>query len=130
MKEFDEPTRKRIWDATTIAPAGYENTLLRKDRYGAWVQYDKYKDDDSEFRWHIDHICPRAILEKKGISEEKINADINLQVMHYRNNESKNDDYPTFHIKVTSRGIFNIEVEEMRTIDLVKQEELKRFYNL
>ncbi len=127
--EVTDDLKERVW-AKAIVPSGYENTQLRKDVCGAWMQWDKYGDNTNTFGWHIDHICPKSRLEAKGIQEDKIDEDINLQPMNYRNNESKGDDYPEYHSVVTAKGLNNVEERHTHMVDFSKQEKLRKFYGI
>ena len=127
--EVTDNLKKRIWAKATV-PVGYEITQLRKDVCGAWMQWDKYGDNTNPFGWHIDHIYPKSKLEAKRIPEVKIDDEINLQPMNYRNNESKGDDYPEYNSVVTSKGLNNIEERHTHIVDCAKREELRKFYGI
>ena len=38
----------------------YDSDCIRKDKCGAWINFDKYGDRTSEYGWEIDHIIPKS----------------------------------------------------------------------
>lgn len=52
--------------------------------------------ENSAFAWDVDHIFPRAWLEKLNVPEEKIDHPQNLQVLLASTNRAKGDNYPKY----------------------------------
>jgi len=71
-----------------------------KDYAGAWIRYDMYGDRDSEYGWEVDH--------RKPIAEKGTDNLSNLDPLHWENNVTKGDDYPSWTTSVTSEGSKNI----------------------
>lgn len=109
-----------IWQRAN-AVEGYDETLIRKDPCGAWIRRDKYGDRTSPFGWEIDHVMPRVLLESRNVPTDEIDDERNLRAMNWMNNDSKKDDYPEYHSRVTSEGERNKEVDEVRTIEEARQ---------
>ena len=57
-----------------------------------WDDYGSY----SNLGWQIDHTYPEAVLQSKGVSQEKIDDERNLRPVNSYNNDTKSDDYPGF----------------------------------
>jgi len=70
------------------------NDEFRLDDLGAIIKYGDYG-TESKYGWNIDHILPIA----KGGTDDSIN----LQVLHWKNNKAKGDDFPTFKVAVCTR---------------------------
>lgn len=60
--------------------------------------------EKSPFAWDVDHIFPKAWLEKLNVTEEKIDDPQNLQVLQASTNRAKGDDYPAY---VDAEGEFH-----------------------
>ena len=74
----------QVWVKGVTVP-GYDPSLQRKDRYGAWILRSQYGDtaaaDNSG--WEVDHIRPVAL----GGGDELAN----LQPLQWENNRRKGD---------------------------------------
>ena len=70
---------------------GYDSTVIRKDRCGAWIKWAEYG-KETEFGWHIDHDRP--------VSEEGTDDLYNLQPLHWSNNLGKGDDFPLWNCTI------------------------------
>ena len=100
-KDWSEDQLKKIWDKGTIVP-GIDSTKYRKDIAGAWIEYLKYGNTDSELGlgWEIDHRIPKSMGGTDDIS--------NLRPLQWRNNRSKGDSYPVWTSVIGSNGNTNI----------------------
>lgn len=86
----------------------YDEAQVRKDACGAWIIKNHYGDRNSIFGWEIDHIFPQSILRDRKVPEDEINAIDNLRPLNWRNNDSKGQDYPVYHGKITSKDDSNV----------------------
>jgi hypothetical protein len=64
----------------------------RFDDHGAIIKWGEYG-KETDFGWTVDHIFPKS----KG-GDDNI---LNLQLLHWKNNKEKGDDFPEFRICVT-----------------------------
>ena len=79
---------------------GKPPAIWRKDIAGAWIRYDQYG-KRTPYGWEVSYIRP---LSKGG------NRDFdNLQLLHWRNNKYKGEDYHVCRTCVSSDGNVNIE---------------------
>jgi len=122
MEIKDEVWQKGIIDTK------YDSSLIRKDACGAWIVYDHYGRKDSSFGWEIDHIVPQSYLREKGASEDEINNIDNLRPLNWRNNESKDKDYPTYVSSVRAVEDRNEEITDSMTVNNEVQEKLHTLY--
>lgn len=77
-----------VWQKGAVVP-GYDARRFRKDRCGAWMEYDKHGDNAPGGNgWEIDHLKPVA----KGGTDELGN----LQPLQWENNRGKGDDWPNW----------------------------------
>lgn len=120
MPKFSDQEIKRIWDEKGIVVEGYDKDLYRKDAAGAWIAFHSYGNPESVFGWVIDHIWP---LSRGGDDNM-----LNLRPLHWKNNESKGDDYPVYFIKLKAIEDQNVEVHETRTVNEKLQEILNNLY--
>lgn len=120
MANFSEEQKQQVWGKGTPVN-GYDSKMYRKDICGAWMQRDKYGEEEI-YGWEIDHVYP----ESKGGDEELVN----LRPMQWENNRSKYDNYPEYKAVKTSDGNRNIEKEETYTVADNLQKELKKKYNI
>lgn len=77
--------------------------VFRKDYAGAWIKKSDYG-LKTDFGWEIDHLRP---LIKDG----DYSLD-NLYPLHWRNNRTKDDNYPSWKTSVTSDGVTNVEKDQ------------------
>ena len=97
------------------------NVEWAKDVADAWIRRDYYG-LETAFGWEIDHVYP----ESKGGD----NFLPNLRPMHWENNRTKSDDYPTYNTKITSEGTSNVEKPQTFTVNDKLQAVLKKKYNI
>lgn len=116
---FSDSIIKQVWEKG-IEVEGYDKTLYRRDAAGAWIAFNAYGNRESIFGWEIDHVYPQAMGGDDNI--------MNLRPLHWRNNESKGDNYPIYTIKLKAVDDHNEEVFESRTVNEKLQEILKRIY--
>jgi len=118
MANFNETTILVIWNKAQIVD-GYDSKKYRKDIRGAWIEFNSYG-KEVNLGWEIDHILPTS----KGGTDNQFN----LRPMHWKNNRTKADDFPTYKSSITSDGNNNIEKEESKNLhpDVINQ--LKTIY--
>lgn len=110
MADFSEKQIQEVWEkAKRIENLKEElKEIYRMDDAGAIIRRDKYGDVNSEYGWNIDYRLP--------ISKGGFNHLTNLEPLHWKNNQSKADNYPAWKTVVSSRLIdnkcINIEAEK------------------
>ena len=109
---------------------GVDSSLYRKDPCGAWIARKKYGIRDSKLGWEVDHVIPKAILAPMGFSDDAIDAPINLRAMHWQNNVSKGDDYPSYVSVISAKDLDNVYHEESRKINPALRADLNNFYHI
>lgn len=105
--KIDQELIEAVWEKGTKIEQ-YDETKVRKDACGAWMIKEHYGDRGSFFGWEIDHIFPQSTLRERQVPENEIDAIENLRPLNWRNNDSKGQDYPVYHGKVTSKENANI----------------------
>ena len=113
-------TIQEVWEKGTVVP-GYNKDLYRKDAVGAWICRDDYADRGKDFGWEMDHVYPK----KKG-GEDYME---NLRPMNWRNNMSKDNDYPRYRVAVKAEGYRNVKDEQYYTVSKKLQNILKELYD-
>ena len=116
----DEKKKEYCWNHAQIVE-GYDKDTIRKDACGAWIFKDHYGLRDSAFGWEVDHVFP-VILGGDDF-------ECNLRAMQWKNNESKGNDYPEYMSAIQSKGIKNVEKEEIRIVNESLQQTLYEYYN-
>lgn len=124
--EVTEELKKQVWNQAREAE-GYDRQKVRLDSCNAYMIYDDYG-KQSLYGWEIDHICPVSMLEELGYSKDMIDNVQNLRPMNWRNNLSKSDDYPSYTAVVTSDGDRNVEREESKIVNALRQQKLQDLY--
>lgn len=98
-KKFSDSQIKEIWNKAKPV-VGYDSNKYRQDVCGAWIEFDKYGNINSNYGWEVDHINPK---DNDGSDNNK-----NLRPLQWENNRSKSNNYPNWTGKVTSDGNGNI----------------------
>ncbi len=118
MANFSQEIINKVWQ-NGIVVEGYDYNKFRKDSCDAWIQKDKYGLEEN-LGWEIDHVYPSS---KGGTDDLE-----NLRPMHWQNNRSKADNYPSYQCAVKSNENKNVKSEESRTVNNALQETLKNIY--
>lgn len=115
---MNEDLISKIWEkARTIE--GLDSSLFRKDACGALIMRDKYG-MENPFGWEVDHIFPKSLGGNDNL--------MNLRALHYLNNRSKADDYPSYTSVIKFDGKDNVEEEHNLTINANTRKKLKSLY--
>ena len=120
MANFSIDIINQVWEKGTIVDS-FHKDKFRQDSCGAWIEKDKYGTEGIH-GWEIDHVYPLA----KGGDDDILN----LRPMHWQNNKSKNDSYPSYQCIVRAKDSKNISSEETRTINAALQNELEMKYKI
>lgn len=99
MANWTENIIDAVWKRANVVD-GYDSDKWRKDYAGAWICRTQYG-MTSSYGWEIDHLKPLALSGDDSL--------VNLYPLHWRNNRSKGDSYPTFITVLSSNGNQNIE---------------------
>ena len=116
----DEEKKEYGWNHAQIVD-GYDKDTIRKDACGAWIFKEHYGLKDSEFGWEVDHVFP-VILGGDDFEQ-------NLRALHWKNNESKGDNYPEYKAIIQAKGRKNIEKESYCIVNNHLQQTLYKYYN-
>ncbi len=118
MADFTETQLKKIWEKgrkyQDLNPEKY-----RLDACGALIQWDSYG-KETPFGWEVDHIFPCSM----GGGDEYEN----LRPLHYANNRSKSNDYPSYVAEMKFDGKSNAKVSRPMTVNAKKRALLKTLY--
>jgi hypothetical protein len=126
---FSDKIKLAVWEKAS-SEQNFSSDKYRKDPCGAWMIFDEYGNHDSIYGWDIDHICPRALLEKRNIPPTTIDKIENLRAMQWENNNAKGDDYPIYSSAVSSETNKNVYIDKSLTVNETIQESLKKIFNL
>lgn len=99
MANYTEEQIEQVWQKARIVANNNPN-VFRQDYAGAWIRRDQYKDRDAKYGWEIDHCLP----ESKGGTDDLSN----LYPLHWRNNVSKGNNYPSWETVLSSEGNKNV----------------------
>lgn len=136
MAQFTEELLNKIWNKGCI-DSRYDSDFVRKDACGAWIIKDKYNDRDNIYGWEVDHIYPESKLKELGVPQELVDDVDNLRPLNWRNNVSKDTDYP--HYQATMKAEegkpedYNVECSDEKEVNADVQhriEELFKGYRL
>lgn len=100
MVNFDDETVKAVWEKATKV-VGANPSVWRKDYAGAWINFDQRGDEGGIYGWEIDHVKPVARSGNNDLN--------NLHPLHWKNNRTKGDDYPTWGTSISSLENKNID---------------------
>lgn len=78
--DASDQLRWQVWLKGRVDPR-YDPNMIRRDRYGAWMQWDQHGNRQHDFGWEIDHITP---VSRGGGNELS-----NLQPLWWKNNVAK-----------------------------------------
>ena len=102
MAHFSEELIEQVWQMATSV-INNDPKIWRKDFAGAWIRRDQYG-KTSKYGWEIDHLRP--------VSQGGTDVISNLLPMHWENNRSKADNYPSFFSAVTSLGVNTVQISK------------------
>jgi 5-methylcytosine-specific restriction endonuclease McrA len=118
MANFTEEQIEAVW-ANANGIEGENQDYIRQDHAGAWIKKEQYG-IESLYGWEIDHKFPESL----GGGEELVN----LQVLHWKNNRSKSNNFPVYQTEVTFNIIWNIQKASKREFTKEAIWEFKRLY--
>ena len=99
---------------------GLDENMFRKDACGALIMYNKYG-MENPYGWVVDHIFPISLGGDDHLE--------NLRALHYLNNLSKGNDYPTYTAVMKFDGSENSRIPENLTVNTKRRELLRTLYN-
>ncbi|MCD8312962.1 MAG: HNH endonuclease [Bacteroidales bacterium] len=115
---FSEEIKKEVWaKARTIE--GFDPDMFRLDACGALIMYVRYG-MINPYGWEIDHVFPQSLGGKDDID--------NLRAMHYLNNKSKGEDYPSYIASTRYNGKNNVQDMRSLTVNGRMRARLKELY--
>lgn len=118
MANFTDDKKKAVWqNAKTVDK--FDPDKFRQDACSAWMAWDNFG-LVTTIGWCIDHTLPVA----KGGTDHTDN----LRAMHWENNRSKADDFPTYKSAVTAKEKENIPSVQELTIHDTALRKLKELY--
>ena len=127
--DYTKEQLEDIW-RKGVPVEGYNPAIIRQDACGAWILKESYGQEDSDYCWEVDHICPQSILESKGIDKSQIERIENLRPLNRRNKISKACDYPSYEAVFVAQGEQNVECEKRFTVNREVQAELSSLYGV
>ena len=104
-----------MWNKARKAE-GLDDSIFRLDACGALIMRDKFG-KKNPYGWVIDHILPLAL---GGDDRE-----VNLRALHYQNNLSKADNYPSYLSAVQLVGEENVPSVRSLTVNPAKRQQLR-----
>ena len=69
IKTYSEAIIQSVWDKGIIVPP-YNPSNFRKDKCGAWMDWNEYGNRESKLGWEIDHIIPCSFFNLKDSVEQ------------------------------------------------------------
>jgi len=125
---IDQLRLKEIaWEAAIIMD-GYDSSVIRMDACGAWIRYEDYCNEDSEYGWVIDHVYPTRKLRALNVGEELWDNPVNIRALHWKNNWSKANSYPMYTSAVSAKGDVNVEEQRVFWVSDVLQHSLRKVF--
>lgn len=94
--------RDLIWHRAK-AVEGHDATKRRKDMAGAWIEWDQFETED-EYGWRVSPLIP---LSKGGSMDWMA-----LIPLHWRNAQSRGEDFPRYTTIISSEGDTNAPIEK------------------
>lgn len=116
---FTNEVVQAVWEKAVVVE-GYDSSVIRKDACGAWILRGQYGMRDAEYGWEIDHVFP----ESMGGGDDLIN----LRAMHWENNVSKGDDFPSYKSVLKADGNKNVRIEGQFKVNKQLLEQLRKLY--
>lgn len=126
---YSEEFRRRIWEKGVIDPR-YPKEQVRKDACGAWIVWSDFGKHDSPFGWEVDHIYPKALYKLNNATDSNIENIENLRPLHWKNNQSKGANYPTYQAAVKADGDRNRDYVSTFEVNAEIQKTLKRLLHV
>ncbi len=103
----DDIIKRDVWEKGRIVD-GLDGAMFRLDACGALIMWERFG-MVNPFGWEIDHIFPKALGGKDDPE--------NLRPLHYMNNKSKGNDYPSYIACVKFNGQKNDDGEWSMTVN-------------
>lgn len=94
---FSEEEKLEVWKKGDVV-SGVDSAVWRKDQCGAWINFAKYGERNSDYGWEVDHIKP--------VSKDGGDNLGNLRPLHWKNNAAKSDG--RLSCAITSDGNKNV----------------------
>lgn len=110
----------KIWEKGRIVD-GYDPAIIRKDACGAWILKGE-RGKTTLYGWEVDHVFPVSLG-----GDDRL---INLRPMHWENNRSKGDDYPSYTARIQADGNKNVENQSQYTVNEELRNKLKQIYKI
>ncbi|QOI98534.1 MAG: hypothetical protein HRU69_14020 [Flammeovirgaceae bacterium] len=120
MADFSDKQIQDVWNKGTTVE-NYDSVKYRKDVCGA-LDATRQVRERGNFR-----LGNRPCLSRVKRGDETL---INLRPMHWENNRSKADDFPSYTAVKTSNDTKNVDKEERKTVNDALLAELKKLYRL
>lgn len=127
MCKYDDKMKLAIWEKAS-AIKGYDSNLYRQDACGAWMIFDEYQNRDSIYGWEVDHIYPMSKLKTAGVPQNEIDDIRNLRPLNWKNNLSKDADYPSYRAVCVADNNINIDTEKELIVNQDTREIIKHLY--
>ena len=94
--------RDLIWHRAKVVE-GYDANKRRKDMAGAWIEWDQFETED-EYGWRVSPLIP---LSKGGSMDWMA-----LIPLHWKNAQSRGEDFPRYTTIISSEGDTNAPIEK------------------
>lgn len=116
----------RVWRNGILVP-DTDPCEIRMDEAGALIKFLEYG-EESEFGWQIEHSYPEGLLKDQGVPQKLIDDYANLRPMHWRNNGSKSENYPTYRSAVVWDGTHNVDNEKEISVSESQRKVVEQLY--
>jgi len=117
-----------VWKKGRIID-GVDGDTYRVDPCGAWMMKAKHGKTTS-LGWQIDHVFPESKAMARGYSKAEVDHIENLRPMQWKNNETKNDDYPDYKRAVTREGNKNVSNSSNKTVHEATMKKLNQRFKI